>query len=136
MTRSETALGTATLDGRVVLVTGGTGSFGRAFVETILRDANPAKVIVFSRDEQKHYEMERALRHPKVRYFVGDIRDRDRLRTALRGVDVVVHAAAMKHVPICEYNPIEAVQTNITGARNIIEAAIESWEKHKVVDLK
>ncbi len=115
-----------TLDDQVVLVTGGTGSFGRAFVETVLTHGRPKKLIVFSRDEQKHYQMERTWSDPRMRFFVGDIRDRDRLRTALRGVDVVVHAAAMKHVPICEYNPIEAVQTNVTGARNLIEAAIDN----------
>ena len=115
-----------TVDDQVILVTGGTGSFGRAFVETLLAHGNPRKVIVFSRDEQKHYQMERTMTDPRLRFFVGDVRDRDRLRTALRGVDVVVHAAAMKHVPICEYNPIEAVQTNVTGARNIVEAAIDN----------
>lgn len=116
---------TSVLDGKTVLVTGGTGSFGKAFVEKALQ-SNAKKVIVFSRDEQKHYQMERGLKDKRVRFFVGDIRDRDRLETALRGVDIVVHAAAMKHVPICEYNPIEAVQTNINGARNLIEAAISN----------
>ena len=81
---------------------------------------------MFSRDEQKHYQLERSWSDSRLRFFVGDVRDRDRLRTALRGVDVVVHAAAMKHVPICEYNPIEAVQTNVTGARNLVEAAIDN----------
>lgn len=114
------------VDGKVVLITGGTGSFGRAFVETLLELGNPKKVIVFSRDEQKHYQLERDLRDPRLRFFIGDIRDRDRLRTALRGVDLVVHAAAMKHVPMCEYNPIEAVQTNVVGAKNLAEAAIEA----------
>ena len=113
-----------TVDDQVVLVTGGTGSFGRAFVQALISQGNPKKVIVFSRDEQKHYQLERTLRDPRLRFFVGDVRDRDRLTTALRGVDVVVHAAAMKHVPICEYNPIEAVQTNVVGARNLIEAAL------------
>jgi len=111
------------LDGKSVLVTGGTGSFGRAFVERALA-SRARKVIVFSRDEQKHYMMERALHDRRLRFFVGDIRDRDRLHTALREVDICVHAAAMKHVPICEYNPIEAVQTNVNGARNLIEAAM------------
>lgn len=110
-------------DGKAVLVTGGTGSFGRAFVERALA-SGARKVIVFSRDEQKHYMMERAIRDRRLRFFVGDIRDRDRLMSALRDVDIVVHAAAMKHVPICEYNPIEAVQTNVNGARNLIEAAM------------
>ncbi|HEY0251728.1 MAG TPA: UDP-N-acetylglucosamine 4,6-dehydratase (inverting), partial [Kofleriaceae bacterium] len=114
-------------------MTGGTGSFGKAFVETALR-SQAKKVIVFSRDEQKHYQLERHFQDKRVRYFVGDIRDRDRLQTALRGVDIVVHAAAMKHVPICEYNPIEAVQTNINGARNLIEAAIANGVE-KVIGL-
>jgi len=111
------------LDGKSVLITGGTGSFGKAFVERALT-SRARKVIVFSRDEQKHYALERQLDDRRMRYFVGDIRDRDRLQTALRDVDVVIHAAAMKHVPICEYNPIEAVQTNVQGARNLIEAAM------------
>ncbi len=115
---------TTVLDGKSVLVTGGTGSFGRAFVEKALT-SKAKKVIIFSRDEQKHYNLERHFGSDKrVRFFVGDIRDRDRLQTALRDVDIVVHAAAMKHVPICEYNPIEAVQTNVNGARNLIEAAM------------
>lgn len=112
------------LDHKAVLVTGGTGSFGRAFVERALA-SKASKVIVFSRDEQKHYAMERTLDDRRLRFFVGDVRDRDRLYSALRDVDVVVHAAAMKHVPICEYNPIEAVQTNVHGARNLLEAAMQ-----------
>ncbi|MEZ4365257.1 MAG: UDP-N-acetylglucosamine 4,6-dehydratase (inverting) [Kofleriaceae bacterium] len=111
------------LDDRAVLVTGGTGSFGRAFVTAALR-SRARKLIVFSRDEQKHYAMERELSDPRLRFFVGDIRDRDRLQIALRDVDVVVHAAAMKHVPICEYNPLEALQTNVVGARNLVEASL------------
>jgi UDP-N-acetylglucosamine 4,6-dehydratase len=111
------------LDGKSILVTGGTGSFGRAFVDKALA-SRARKVIVFSRDEQKHYAMDRQLSDRRLRFFVGDIRDRDRLNTAFRDVDIVVHAAAMKHVPICEYNPIEAVQTNVNGARNVIEAAM------------
>jgi UDP-N-acetylglucosamine 4,6-dehydratase len=111
------------LDGKSILVTGGTGSFGRAFVDKALA-SRARKVIVFSRDEQKHYAMDRQLSDRRLRFFVGDIRDRDRLSSAFRDVDIVVHAAAMKHVPICEYNPIEAVQTNVNGARNVIEAAM------------
>jgi UDP-N-acetylglucosamine 4,6-dehydratase len=114
---------TSILDGKSVLITGGTGSFGRAFVQRALA-SKAKKIIVFSRDEQKHYEMGRQLDDKRLRFFVGDIRDRDRLQTALRGVDIVIHAAAMKHVPICEYNPIEAVQTNVNGARNLIDAAM------------
>jgi len=114
---------TSILDGKTVLITGGTGSFGKAFVGHALA-SRARKIIVFSRDEQKHYELDRQLTDRRMRYFVGDIRDRDRLQTALRDVDIVIHAAAMKHVPICEYNPIEAVQTNVHGARNLIEAAM------------
>jgi UDP-N-acetylglucosamine 4,6-dehydratase len=114
---------TSILDGKSVLVTGGTGSFGRAFVERALA-SRARKIIVFSRDEQKHYMLERQLDDRRMRFFVGDIRDRDRLQVALRDVDLVIHAAAMKHVPICEYNPLEAVQTNVQGARNLIEAAM------------
>ena len=113
----------AILDGKSILITGGTGSFGKAFVERALQ-TRARTIAVFSRDEQKHYTMERSINDRRMRYFVGDIRDRDRLMTALRDVDIVVHAAAMKHVPICEYNPIEAVQTNVNGARNLIEAAM------------
>jgi UDP-N-acetylglucosamine 4,6-dehydratase/5-epimerase len=113
------------LKGAVVLVTGGTGSFGQAFVRHLLDGADPSKVIVFSRDEQKHYVMQAALQDKRLRFFVGDIRDRDRLMRALSGVDIVVHAAAMKHVPIAEYNPIEAIRTNIDGAANLIDAALE-----------
>ena len=115
----------STLDGTTVLVTGGTGSFGKAFVHALLEHSNVRKVIVFSRDEQKHYALGQQIRDERLRCFVGDIRDRDRLKTAFRSVDVIVHAAAMKHVPICEYNPLEAINTNITGARNLIEMAIE-----------
>jgi len=111
------------LDGKSVLITGGTGSFGKAFVKRAL-ESKAKKIIVFSRDEQKHYEMSRVLHDKRLRFFIGDIRDRDRLMAAFRDVDIVIHAAAMKHVPICEYNPIEAVQTNVNGAKNIIEAAM------------
>ncbi len=120
------------LDGKVVFVTGGTGSFGRAFTRRVLATTKVAKVIIFSRDEQKHYALQSELRDPRCRFFVGDIRDSRRLLLALRGVDVVVHAAAMKHVPIAEYNPSEAVRTNIDGALNLIEAALERGVKHLV----
>lgn len=115
-----------------VLVTGGTGSFGKKFTEILLRDHHPKKLIVFSRDELKQHEMRQ--RFPDggdspMRYFIGDVRDADRLRRAMQGVDVVVHAAALKQVPACEYNPIEAVLTNIMGARNIIEAALDTGVK-------
>lgn len=111
---------------QVVLVTGGTGSFGKKFVEIMLRDYHPKKLIVFSRDELKQHEMRAdGFDDPSLRYFIGDVRDADRLRRAMRGVNIVVHAAALKQVPACEYNPIEAIMTNIMGARNVIEAAID-----------
>jgi UDP-N-acetylglucosamine 4,6-dehydratase/5-epimerase len=116
------------LDGKSILITGGTGSFGKAFVKAALQ-SKVKKVVVFSRDEQKHYQMSREFDDKRLRYFVGDIRDRDRLMTAFRDIDIVIHAAAMKHVPICEYNPLEAVQTNVMGARYIAEAAIERGVK-------
>jgi UDP-N-acetylglucosamine 4,6-dehydratase len=110
---------------QVVLVTGGTGSFGRKFVEIMLREYRPQKLIVFSRDELKQHEMRAAgLDHPSLRYFLGDVRDQQRLERAFAGVTIVVHAAALKQVPACEYNPFEAIQTNINGGKNVIEAAI------------
>lgn len=123
--------------GKAVLVTGGTGSFGRKFVETMLRDYRPRKVIVFSRDELKQSEMKQQFPDgpdSAMRYFIGDVRDVDRLRRAMTDVDVVVHAAAMKQVPTCEYNPIEAVLTNVMGAKNVIEAALDSGV-HRVMAL-
>jgi len=111
---------------QVVLVTGGTGSFGRKFVELMLREYGPRKLIVFSRDELKQHEMRSAgLDHPSLRYFIGDVRDAQRLQRACSGVTVVVHAAALKQVPACEYNPFEAIQTNVMGGRNVIDAAID-----------
>jgi UDP-N-acetylglucosamine 4,6-dehydratase len=112
---------------KVVLITGGTGSFGRAFIKRMLADDLPAKLIVFSRDELKQHEMRSSgYDHPKLRYFIGDVRDGIRLRRAMQGVDIVVHAAALKQVPACEYNPIEAIMTNIMGGRNVIEAALDT----------
>ena len=109
-----------------VLVTGGTGSFGRKFVRVMLDEFQPAKVIVFSRDELKQHEMRTGgFDHPSLRWFIGDVRDGDRLRRAMEGVEVVVHAAALKQVPACEYNPMEAVKTNVLGARNVIDAALD-----------
>ena len=119
------------LEGKTVLVTGGTGSFGRRFIDTVLERAQPRKLIVFSRDELKQHEMqvEMAARFPpekmsRMRFFLGDVRDRQRLTLALRGVDVVVHAAALKQVPAAEYNPSEFIQTNVLGAENIVWAAL------------
>ncbi|MEW5943440.1 MAG: UDP-N-acetylglucosamine 4,6-dehydratase (inverting) [Pseudomonadota bacterium] len=117
-----------------VLITGGTGSFGKEFVKTILSRCSPRKIIVFSRDELKQYEMQRAFDSPAMRYFIGDVRDRDRLMQAMRDVDFVIHAAALKHVPAAEYNPMECIKTNIHGAENVIAAAIEN-EVEKVIAL-
>jgi UDP-N-acetylglucosamine 4,6-dehydratase len=112
---------------QVVLVTGGTGSFGNKFVRILVNEYRPRKLIIFSRDELKQHDMRmRGLDHESLRYFIGDVRDQERLRRAMEGVDIVVHAAALKQVPACEYNPIEAVRTNIHGAENIINAALDS----------
>jgi UDP-N-acetylglucosamine 4,6-dehydratase len=116
---------------QTVLVTGGTGSFGKKFVKKIL-EYDVKKVIVFSRDELKQYEMAQEYTDPRIRFFIGDVRDKDRLYRAFDGVDYVVHAAAMKQVPACEYNPFEAVKTNIYGAQNIIEAAIDRGVKRVI----
>jgi len=112
------------LKGKSILVTGGTGSFGKKFISTVLQQ-EIKKVIVFSRDELKQYEMAQEFTDSRIRFFIGDVRDKDRLYRAFDGVDIVIHAAAMKHVGACEYNPFEAVKTNIHGAQNIIEAAID-----------
>ena len=122
-------------EGAAILITGGTGSFGKAFLERILATRNPSKVIVFSRDELKQYEMkQRYGDDPRVRFFIGDIRDRDRLKMAMHGVDYVVHAAALKQVDTAEYNPMEFVKTNILGSENVMLAAIDAGVK-KVVAL-
>jgi UDP-N-acetylglucosamine 4,6-dehydratase len=124
------------LKDKTILVTGGTGSFGQKFVEYIFQNDSPREVVVFSRDEFKQSEMAKRFSPPKfpIRYFLGDIRDKDRLLRAFNGVDYVVHAAALKQVPALEYNPSEAVKTNINGAQNIVEAALERSVK-KVVAL-
>jgi UDP-N-acetylglucosamine 4,6-dehydratase len=115
---------------QVVLVTGGTGSFGKKFVEIMLKEFHPAKLIIYSRDELKQHEMRAAgFAHASLRYFIGDVRDEERLRRAMHGVDVVVHAAALKQVPACEYNPMEAIKTNIMGTSNVIEAALDAGVK-------
>ena len=114
------------LDGRSVLITGGTGSFGKRFVQTILDETDVRRVAIFSRDELKQYEMQQAYpNEPRLRFFIGDVRDRPRLDRAFFDVDFVIHAAALKQVPAAEYNPFEAVKTNIHGAQNVIDAAIE-----------
>jgi UDP-N-acetylglucosamine 4,6-dehydratase (inverting) len=118
------------MNGQSVLVTGGTGSFGRAFVRTVLhRFPDIKRLVVFSRDEMKQFEMGHefsAVRYPAIRYFIGDVRDRARLYRALQGIDTVIHAAALKQVPAAEYNPLEFIQTNILGAANLIEACIDA----------
>jgi UDP-N-acetylglucosamine 4,6-dehydratase len=115
---------------KVILVTGGTGSFGKKFIEIMLAEYQPAKLIVFSRDELKQHEMRvSGFDYPNLRYFIGDVRDQLRLKRAMHGVDLVVHAAALKQVPACEYNPMEAIKTNILGSSNVIEAALESGVK-------
>ncbi len=123
------------LDGSSILVTGGTGSFGRAFVSELLSNHNPQRVAVFSRDELKQYEMkQRYLGDDRIRFFLGDIRDRERLTMAMNGVDYVVHAAALKQVDTAEYNPMEFVKTNILGSENVLTTAIDDGVK-KVVAL-
>lgn len=126
------AFAPADLTGKSILITGGTGSFGQAFVRHVLETGKPDRLIVFSRDEQKQFDMQHALpvkSHPCLRYFIGDVRDRDRLQMAMRGVDYVIHAAALKHVPAAEYNPFECIQTNVHGAENVVRAAIDSGVK-------
>ena len=108
-----------------ILITGGTGSFGHRYVKTILERYKPARVVVFSRDELKQYEMQQRFNAPCMRYFIGDVRDADRMMQAMRGVDYVIHAAALKQVPAAEYNPMECIKTNVHGAENVIRAAIE-----------
>ncbi|MFW5748057.1 MAG: UDP-N-acetylglucosamine 4,6-dehydratase (inverting) [Chloroflexota bacterium] len=116
-----------TLDDKNILVTGGTGSFGKQFIHTVLERYKPRRLIVFSRDELKQHEMRTSgFAHPALRFFIGDVRDPDRLRRAFNRVDIVVHAAALKQVPACEYNPMEAIMTNIMGARNVIDAALDT----------
>lgn len=115
------------MDGRSILITGGTGSFGQAFVRTLYERYTPERVVVFSRDEAKQYEMAQSFPlsdYPKLRFFIGDVRDYERLEMAMRGIDTVVHAAAMKHVPAAEYNPFECIKTNVHGAENVVRAAL------------
>ena len=126
------------MDGKTILITGGTGSFGKKFIETILKRHNPKKIIIYSRDELKQFEMQQNPRFRKdgvlMRYFIGDVREAKRLTRAMEDVDIVVHAAALKQVPAAEYNPFEAVKTNIIGGQNVIDACFESGVK-KVIAL-
>lgn len=125
------------LDGKTILVTGGTGSFGKKFIQMVLERHKPKKLIIFSRDELKQFEMQQKYstgKYPCLRYFLGDVRDKDRLVRAFSGVDYVIHAAALKHVPAAEYNPQECIKTNVIGAMNIIDAALTNRVK-KVVAL-
>lgn len=117
-----------------ILITGGTGSFGKKFTQMILKKYKPNKIIIFSRDELKQYEMSQDYNDKCMRYFIGDVRDANRLKKAMNDVDYVIHAAALKHVPIAEYNPMECIKTNIDGAQNVIDAAIENRVK-KVIAL-
>lgn len=122
-------------DGKSILITGGTGSFGKRFTKILLTQHNPKRVIIYSRDELKQYEMSKIFpesQYPAIRYFIGDVRDKERLMRAFTGVDIVVHAAALKHVPAAEYNPFEYIKTNVMGAQNIIDCAIERKVKQVV----
>lgn len=125
------------LNGKSILVTGGTGSFGNHFVEYVLKNYSPKRIVIYSRDEYKQFIMANKFQKYKdlLRFFIGDVRDKDRLKRALNGVDYVIHAAAMKQVPTCEYNPIEAVKTNIDGAMNVVDAVLDSESVKRVVAL-
>ncbi|PXV91850.1 UDP-N-acetylglucosamine 4,6-dehydratase (inverting) [Lachnotalea glycerini] len=125
------------LNNKTILITGGTGSFGNHFVEYVLKNYKPKKVIIYSRDEYKQFIMAEKFKDYKsiLRFFIGDVRDKERFERALNGVDYVIHAAAMKQVPTCEYNPIEAVKTNINGAMNIIDGVLNTQSVKKVVAL-
>lgn len=123
------------LNGKVVFITGGTGSFGQHFVRRVVERYTPEKLIIFSRDELKQYDMQMAFptsKYPFMRFFIGDVRDLARLEMAMRDVDVVIHAAALKHVPIAEYNPFECIQTNVIGAQNVVTAALRRGVKNVV----
>ena len=121
-------------DNKSILITGGTGSFGKLYVKTLLERYNPKKIIIYSRDELKQFEMQQVFNEPCMRYFIGDVRDGNRLRRAMRGVDYVIHAAALKQVPAAEYNPMECIKTNIYGAENVIDAALDN-DVEKVIAL-
>ncbi|MDX1352027.1 MAG: UDP-N-acetylglucosamine 4,6-dehydratase (inverting) [Thiomicrorhabdus sp.] len=121
-------------DNKSILITGGTGSFGHKYVQTLLERFNPKKIVIYSRDELKQYEMQQMFSSDKMRYFIGDVRDAERLKQAMSGIDFVIHAAALKHVPVAEYNPMECIKTNIIGAENVIQAALAN-KVEKVIAL-
>ena len=118
------------LNGKNILITGGTGSFGKQLVRTILKKYKPNRVVIYSRDELKQFEMAQEFNHPNMRYFIGDVRDLPRLQKAMSGIEFVVHAAALKHVPIAEYNPMECIKTNVMGGQNVIDACLENGVKN------
>ena len=124
------------IDNKTILVTGGTGSFGKKFISTVLEKYNPKKIIIYSRDELKQFEMQSSGKFEKpgvlMRYFIGDVRDLQRLQFAMEGVDIVIHAAALKQVPAAEYNPFEAVKTNVIGGQNVIDACLNSNVKRVI----
>lgn len=122
------------LTDKSVLITGGTGSFGKQYTKTILERYKPKRIVIYSRDELKQFEMQQQFNQPCMRYFIGDVRDKDRLTMAMRGIDYVIHAAALKQVPAAEYNPTECIRTNITGAENVIHAALAN-DVQKVIAL-
>lgn len=119
-------------NGKNILITGGTGSFGKKYTEILLKKYRPNKLIIFSRDELKQYEMAQEFNAKCMRYFIGDVRDNQRLKQATKDVDFIIHAAALKHVPIAEYNPMECIKTNIDGAQNVIEVALENGVKRVI----
>jgi len=127
----------SSLKNQSILVTGGTGSFGKKFIETVLAQHQPKRLVVYSRDELKQFEMAQVFpvsTYPQIRYFIGDVRDGDRFRRACEGIDIIIHAAALKQVPAAEYNPMECIKTNVLGAENVINAALDT-EVRKVVAL-
>ena len=126
LTKSYTIIKSLMFNDKSILITGGTGSFGRQYIQTLLQKYRPKKLIVYSRDELKQFEMEQDYNDVCMRYFIGDVRDRDRLVQAMNGVDFVIHAAALKQVPAAEYNPMECIKTNIHGAENVIHAALQN----------
>lgn len=121
-------------DGKSVLITGGTGSFGKKYTETLLKRFDPRRIVIYSRDELKQFEMQQRFNTPNMRYFIGDVRDEARLQQAMRGIDYVIHAAALKQVPAAEYNPMECIRTNIHGAENVIRASLAN-EVERVIAL-